>query len=249
MNGMEVVNVMKADAALRDIPIIMQTSADKPEEISDGIKAGVFYYLLKPIKRRTLLSVVSSAVRKAKRHKTMRCEMLSHRMSLGLIQLMKSQFKTLDEGESLASFLASCFPDPDRALSGISEIMINAVEHGNLCITYEEKTKLMEDHSWREEVNRRFEQEDYKNKQVSVIFEKRKDAYYLQVTDEGEGFKWKDFMELSPSRASHNHGRGIAVANMIVFDKLFYNKKGNQVTAVMNIPDLTAEAETDDYWS
>jgi CheY-like chemotaxis protein/anti-sigma regulatory factor (Ser/Thr protein kinase) len=249
MDGMEVIRRMKEDAELRDIPIIMQTAADKPEEISAGIKAGVFYYLTKPVERETLLSVVSAAIRKAKRQKTLRAEMRRHRMSFGLIKLMKSQFQTLDEGESLASFLAGCFPDPDRALSGISEIMINAVEHGNLGISYEEKTKLMEEHSWRDEVNRRLEKQEYADKQVTVVFEKKKDAYYLQVTDEGEGFNWKNFMELSPSRASHNHGRGIAVANMIVFDRLVYNEKGNQVTAIMNISDSTTEGETDDYWS
>ena len=248
MDGMEVIHIMKSDAGMRDIPIIMQTAADKPEEISDGIKAGVFYYLTKPIERKTLLSVVSAAIRKAEQQKTLRAEMNRHRMSFGLIKLMKSQFQTLDEGESLATFLAGCFPDPDRALSGISEIIINAVEHGNLCISYEDKTKLLENHSWRDEVSRRLEKQKYKNKQVSVIFEKKENAYYLQVTDDGEGFNWKSFMELDPSRASHNHGRGIAVANMIVFDKLIYNEKGNQVTAIMNIPDSTTDVETDDYW-
>ena len=247
MDGMEVIRKMKADPALRDIPIIMQTAADKSEEISEGIKAGVFYYLTKPVDRKTLLSVVEAAVRKAEQQKTLSAEIQRHQMSFGLIKLLKSCFHALDEGESLASFLAGCYPDPERALSGIFEILINAIEHGNLGISYDEKTRLVDEKSWREEVNRRLEKQENKDKQVVVIFEKKEDAYYLQVTDEGNGFNWKSFMEFDPSRASHNHGRGIAVANMIVFDKLIYNEKGNQVTAIMNISG--SNEETDDYWS
>ena len=54
-------------------------------------------------------------------------------------------------------------------------------------------------------------------------------------------------MKFDPSRATHNHGRGIAMANMIAFDRLLYNEQGNQVTAIMEKPD--ADSTTDDYWS
>jgi len=139
MDGMEVTRKIQTDSELKHIPIIMQTAADKPEQISEGIKAGVFYYLTKPIERKTLLSIVTSAVKEVEQRKALRSEMRRHRMSFGLIQVIKSSCKTLNEAESLASFLANCFPDPDRALTGISEILINAVEHGNLAISYEKK--------------------------------------------------------------------------------------------------------------
>jgi len=246
MDGMEVTKKIQADSELKHIPIIMQTAADKPEQISEGIKAGVFYYLTKPIERKTLLSIVTSAVKEVEQRKALRAEMRRHRMSFGLIQVLKSSCKTLDEAESLASFLANCFPDPDRALTGISEILINAVEHGNLAISYEEKTALMDANDWREEVSRRLQLPEFADKVVTVIFEKKQNTYYLQVTDQGKGFNWKVFLEFDPSRASHNHGRGIAMANMIAFDRLVYNEQGNQVTAVMEIKD--DESKIDDYW-
>jgi CheY-like chemotaxis protein len=246
MDGMEVTRKIQADPELKHIPIVMQTAADQPEQISEGIKAGVFYYLTKPIERKTLLSVVSSAVKEVEQRKVLRSEMFRHRMSFGLIQVLKGSCKTLDEAESLASFLANCFPDPDRALTGISEILINAVEHGNLAISYDEKTKLMDTNDWREEVSRRMRLPEFSDKDVTVIFEKKADTYYLQVTDQGKGFNWKAFLEFDPSRASHNHGRGIAMANMIAFDRLVYNEQGNQVTAVMEVK--PENSETDDYW-
>ena len=247
MDGMEVTRKIQADPRFRFIPIIMLTAADKPEEISEGIKAGVFYYLTKPIERKTLLSIISSAVKEVKHRKALQTEMRRHRMSFGLIQVLKGSYRTLDEAESMSSFLANCFPDPERALTGVSELLINAVEHGNLGINYDDKTELMDRNDWRQEVERRLEAPEYRDRQVTVIFERKNDTYYLQITDQGEGFNWKGYMKFDPSRATHNHGRGIAMANMIAFDRLLYNEQGNQVTAIMMKPD--ADSATDDYWS
>ena len=48
MSGLELLRKIKADSRLRSIPIIMQSGASSPEEIAEGIEAGVFYYLTKP---------------------------------------------------------------------------------------------------------------------------------------------------------------------------------------------------------
>ncbi len=247
MDGMEVTRRIQADEQLRSIPIIMLTAADRPEEISEGIKAGVFYYLTKPIERKTLLSILSSAVKEARHRKALQTEMRRHRMSFGLIEVMKSSYRTLDEAESMSSFLANCFPDPERALTGVSELLVNAVEHGNLGISYEEKTALMESNQWREEVERRLEVPEFRERRVTVIFERKENTHYLQITDQGVGFNWKSYLQFDPSRATHNHGRGIAMANMIAFDRLLYNEQGNQVTAIMD--KAKTSGETDDYWS
>ncbi len=247
MDGMEVTRKILSDPVLKFIPIVMQTAADQPEEISEGIKAGVFYYLTKPIEKNTLLSIVSAAVKEITQRKTLQAEMRRNRLSFGLIEVVKSCYRSLEEAKSLASFLANCFPDPDRALTGISELLINAVEHGNLAISYDEKTELVHSNLWSEEIVKRLQSSEYIDKKVIVIFEKKEDVHYLQITDEGNGFNWKSFLEFDPSRASHNHGRGIAMANKLSFDRLVYNEKGNQVTAIMEPP--KEDEELDDYWS
>ena len=58
---------------------------------------------------------------------------------------------------------------------------------------------------------------------------------YVVITDQGDGFDWKKFMRIDPSRAGDNHGRGIAQANATSFDKLTYNDKGNQVIAFVGL--------------
>lgn len=245
MDGIEVCNAMKADEKLRNIPIIMQTAASRPEEISEGIAAGVFYYLTKPLSQDMLLSVVEAAGKQIRRHKLLRVEMERRKISFGLVQILKCTLKSLDEAEGMSIFLANFFNEPDRTLTGISELLINAVEHGNLGISYNEKSTLVTEHKWQEEVSKRLSDPRYKDRQVTVIFERKKDACYIQISDEGEGFNWKEYMDVDPSRAMHNHGRGIAMANMLCFSKLVYNEKGNQVTGIIT---AESEEEKDDFW-
>lgn len=245
MDGLEVCEILKGDPQLSRIPVIMQTAADKPEEISEGIKAGVFYYLTKPLNAQTLLSVVYSAEQQMQKYKTLRDEMQHSRSGFRLVQILKCTARTLKEAESLSSFLANLFPDPDRVITGISELLINAIEHGNLSISYEEKSALITDGLWQQEVERRQIDPQWADKVATVVFERRENTYYLQISDQGEGFDWKQFMEVEPSRATHNHGRGIAMANMLSFDKLVYNNKGNQVTCSVAVEEETSK---DPFW-
>jgi CheY-like chemotaxis protein len=245
MDGLEVCEVLKSDPVLKKIPVIMQTAADKPEEISEGIKAGVFYYLTKPLNAQTLLSVVDAAEKQIQKYKTLRDEMQQSRLGFGLVQILKCTLKTLEEAESLSSFLANLFPDPDKMITGISELMINAVEHGNLGISYEEKSVLINENQWQQEIERRQADPRWAEKIATVVFERRERTYYLQISDQGEGFDWSQFMEVEPSRAMHNHGRGIAMANMLSFDKLVYNDKGNQVTCSVTIEE---DRVKDAFW-
>jgi len=245
MDGIEVCNAMKADENLRYIPIIMQTAANHPEEISEGIAAGVFYYLTKPLNIEMLLSIVEAAGKQIRRHRQLRREMERRKISFGLVQILKCTFRTLDEAEGLSIFLANYFDDPDRTLTGISELLVNAVEHGNLGISYAEKSALVAEKNWQTEINKRLNDPHYRDRRVTVIFERKEKACYIQITDEGDGFDWKQYMEVDPSRAMHNHGRGIAMANMLCFNKLVYNEKGNQVTGVI---ETDTREDKDDFW-
>lgn len=233
MNGMEVVARMKADPDLRKIPVIMATGSDRPEDIKDGIDAGVFYYLTKPIDEEVLKSVFFSAVREVETQKILKSELKKHKTSFNLIYSAAFYLQTISQAEDLSAFLANCYPDPERVITGLAELIINAVEHGNLGISYEEKTEMIERGVWRTEINKRVQLPEHREKKVQVMFRRNEDGLYVKVIDEGPGFDWRRYLEIDPARASHNHGRGIAQAKAISFDEIRYNTAGNQVTAVV----------------
>jgi len=232
MDGIEVCARIKADERLRAIPIIMQTAAGRPQEIREGIEAGVFYYLVKPLSSETLLSIVESARQKIRKFRQDELEDAERRQSLALIRSLTCVFKTIEEGEKLASFLAAFFPHPDLALTGISELFLNAVEHGNLAIDYRLKSQLVQTNSWQQEIARRQLDPLYCNRVVTVVLERDPGSCSLRIEDQGEGFDARCYLEMDPSRATDNHGRGIAIANMMCFDRLSYNDRGNVVTAI-----------------
>ena len=120
-------------------------------------------------------------------------------------------------------------------LSGISELLINAIEHGNLNISYTEKSDLKKNGQWRNEIEHRLRQDEFKNKSAKVKYSKNKNSISITVTDQGMGFDWKKYMEFSPDRAFDCNGRGIAMSNALSFDQLLYNDCGNEVTAIVKI--------------
>lgn len=231
MDGLSAIRQMKQDYALRNIPVIMVTSADTMAEMQEGLDAGVFYYLTKPVKEEMLRSVLSAAVREAQQTKTLQEELGRHKTSFGLIDTCRFRFRTLDEAESLSAFMANCFDEPSRVLPGLGELLINAVEHGNLGIGYEHKSELVENGTWRAEIRRLESAPEHQNKFVDATIAHKEDGIYVVITDQGEGFEWKKFLQIDPARAGDNHGRGIAQARAVSFDKLTYNPLGNQVVA------------------
>lgn len=233
MGGLEVVARMKADMDLRKIPIIMATGSKRPEDIKKGIDAGVFYYLTKPIDGDVLNSVFISAVREVEMQKNLKRELKKHKTSFNLIHSATFYLRTIAEAEALAAFLANCYPDPERVIVGLAELITNAVEHGNLSISYEEKTDLVERGVWRKEVDRRLDLPGRMEKKVEVVFRRNDDGLYVRILDEGKGFDWRRYLEIDPARATHNHGRGIAQANAVSFDELRYNTAGNEVIAIV----------------
>ena len=107
--------------------------------------------------------------------------------------------------------------------------MVNAIEHGNLGLGYEEKKQLLEDNLWAEEISKRQSGDSYKNLEVTVNFERSNDCVKITITDKGNGFNWKDFMEISVSRVTAPNGRGIAFAQRAEGVRLEYNETGNVV--------------------
>lgn len=228
MDGVEVVRWMKNNKDISKVPIIMQTSADKPSQVKEGVDLGVFYYLVKPIVKEILNSVVLSAIKETKQHRLLKSEIKNHKSSFGLIEKASFKLQTLNEVNNLSCFISNSFPNPYKILPAIAELLVNAVEHGNCGITYDEKTKLVETDKWKEEVDRRCNLEENKSKFVEVLFSKTNEDYSISISDKGPGFNWPNYLRLDPSRALDLHGRGIARANMI-FDILEYHGNGNKV--------------------
>jgi len=143
------------------------------------------------------------------------------------------QCRTLEEARTLATHLAQAFPDPQRVEYGLAELLINAVEHGNLAITYEEKTQLLQGDVWHDEITQRLALEEYKHRIVRVDLYSASDRVWVHITDEGQGFDWKKYDDVPVEATPYMHGRGILTSKSLSFDALEYRGRGNEVVAIV----------------
>lgn len=231
MDGIEFVKKVKSDRRFKHIPVIMQTSHGQPEKIKEGLEAGVFYYLLKPTEDKVFYSVVQSAQKESFQQQALRQDLKKQLSGFSKLIAAEFQYKTLEEGRNLACFIANCYPDPSRVIPGLSALFINAVEHGNLAIGFDLKSELIKTDQWMNEISKRQDDKTYSDRYVTIKLIKNDSEIVVTVTDQGEGFDWKQYLELNPARALDVNGRGIALANSVSFDKIIYNEKGNSVSA------------------
>lgn len=234
LDGIGLLKRIKNEPRLVDIPVILQTAADSADEIREGLEAGAYYYLTKPYRRDALLAIVQAAITDAKAHDSLRRRLHEHVSSLQFMTRGDFHIKTIEEAGQLAAFLALACPDADRAVLGISELLINAVEHGNLGLSYADKARLKREDSWQQEISRLLALAEHREKKVRVGFERRAAGIALHIEDEGQGFAWQDFLELCPERACDPNGRGIALARLMSFSSITYEGCGNIAIATIS---------------
>ncbi|MDR2104888.1 MAG: ATP-binding protein [Deferribacteraceae bacterium] len=115
---------------------------------------------------------------------------------------------------------------------GLSEMITNAIEHGNLNISSEEKHEATEAGVFRDLVKARLADERYKNRLVRCrvgVFADRADFI---ISDEGGGFDTSELPTPDDSECLLNlHGRGIYITQAY-FDKVTYDAKGSTVYLV-----------------
>jgi len=231
IDGMEVLRRIKSDARLASLPVIMQTAAASPDQVSEGLSAGAYYYLTKPFEPESLQSIVKAALDDQRQRRSLSQRIDLHVGALRTLETGRFVFHTLEEAHALAALAASLCDEPEIVVLGLSELLINAVEHGNLGIRFDEKSRLREEGRWEEEVVHRLSMPEYADRRGRLTVTAAADAFIFEIEDEGEGFAWERYLELAPERAFAPNGRGIALARQLAFDELSYQGRGNRVVA------------------
>ncbi len=231
INVLEFVKKILSNSALTTLPIILHTS-DNIEEIEEAIRTGIRYCLPKSFQDPLTLPIIQAAIQDQTRYLQSQDD-LDGMKAATFLSKAHFQFKHLKEAQILGSFLSQACPNPRLAVVGLIEIFINAIEHGNLNISYEEKSRLEKENRWMEEVERRIALPENINKIVKVDFERTKQALHIKVIDEGQGFQPDQYQHLDAKRIFHTHGRGIVIAKGLVFSELRYSEKGNEVEGII----------------
>ena len=228
-DGVTLLKELKADPRYEMVPAILQTSADSHEDINRGIQAGAFYYLLKPFSKKHLFSIVDAAVNGFANHQKILSNTHNQIERTRLLKSAHFNYKTIGQAKNLSHTLAYLTPKPQKVAIGLFELLVNAVEHGNLGIGYQEKSKLIHSGQLQTEIQRRLKLDAYKDKLVDVVIEREASKLTITITDMGDGFDSTPYLDFSIERAMDNHGRGIMMASKLSFDHVQFSEKGNTV--------------------
>jgi len=235
IDGFEVCDKLKASDETRSIPVVFITGEVDTESVIRGLEAGAYYYLTKPVNIQILRTIIKSALSEHFLKKSLHDEVQkSTEIFTTYLEEGRFSIRTIEDASILSVLLAKCCPDPQKAVSGLMELLNNAVEHGNLGITYKEKSRLLECTEWEIEIKKRLNFSENKSKRVIVRFESREHENRFLIKDQGAGFDWKPYLTFDPKRLFDPNGRGIAMAKNLSLDRIEYHGVGNEVLAVVH---------------
>lgn len=129
------------------------------------------------------------------------------------------------------------FSELEKIRVGIAEMVTNAMEHGNMEISAEEKFQATENGSYYDLLKSKIEDPEIGHRftLIEILYDGHK--IVITITDQGKGF---DVSKLpNPADQEHIfklHGRGVFMTR-IYFTEIKYNEKGNQVTLIKELPE------------
>jgi len=118
--------------------------------------------------------------------------------------------------------------------SCLNEALLNAIEHGNLEIDFDTKTRVQADGTYLDFIKERQRDARFSGRSVHVYYSLNKDRVLYRITDQGPGFDHTRAIASARDRTRDSmlqHGRGI-ILMLSAFTTVNYNARGNRVTLV-----------------
>ena len=227
-----------AEAAVNaQVPVLTLAADCRADDIRLAAGAGLEQHLCMPCQLSQLKSALMAMIVRPEPAAERPSAAVNLDDAVDLLENCKFRFRTPQDVEKLVPLLARLFPHPGRAVSGIAELMLNAIEHGNLEIGHELKAYWIARGIYQSELAKRLATPPFSDRWAEVIVNKRDDGVMIVIMDQGCGFCWQNLVRNEPApaeAAADPNGRGIAIARDVSFDRLRFNHQGNQVTAFVS---------------
>lgn len=230
----EILQWLRSPAGPPSVEIVVVSQEFDREAIDSAIDNGAFYFLFPPYEPQQLLAIVRAANASCVLQRNLAQRIADTEDTFRLLDHGVFQIQTPRQAELLAVHLGSACDDPQRGV-GLLELMLNGIEHGNLGITYDEKTTLIQQNRLRDEIAQRMQKPEFRDRRVTVKMRRLKRCLRISISDEGPGFDFEKFMVMSPDRMFDSHGRGVLLANGVL--QLEYIAPGNRIEVTIPIED------------
>ena len=237
MDGLELLEAIRDKKS--DTIVIIITAFGTENYAIQALHLGANNYLKKPVSGQELLRLL-------KKYQLILSSKYSpdalpgHLLNRNFQIEFKSEFNKIPK--IVDKVIVESFLDIDDSVKvnielGLVELITNAIEHGNLAITYHEKQKALNEGTLDELYQERVSNSKYRNRKIFVDFFTDNKIVRWTISDEGDGFDWN----LLPNPTDQDHilelsGRGVFISRFL-FDKVEFSGKGNVVTATKILVD------------
>lgn len=139
--------------------------------------------------------------------------------------------------ETLSADVKKYIPNNEMDLfaAALYEVIMNAIEHGNLNILYETKKNWLKKNIYHKKLKELLKTEKAKTTHVEITLQIEDNNIIIAVKDQGLGFKPKqEAKKINNDGFARESGRGIMMIKSY-FDEVKFNKKGNVITLIKTI--------------
>jgi CheY-like chemotaxis protein len=229
MDGLALLNEIKRID--RNATVILMTGQGNEDMLLKALRGGATNFFKKPFNVRELIDEIRTVVdfRIEAARSTLFSPFLMEETKSFLIPRADSAYFPIINQITLQ--LPCLLPEGEilNLKIGIEEMITNAVEHGNLGISFEEKNKAIAEGRLADLFEERGRTSDAAGRTVHVTSHLATGFFKITIRDEGRGFDWRALPEVAPQNLLSYNGRGIFLTK-IYFDEVRYNDAGNEVT-------------------
>ncbi len=228
--GTDSIEEILAAAAAVDLKVVVVVPKRRSEGAEEALDAGAFWVVTAPGDTYHLRRVLKAAVETAEIHRDKERIDRDRGIALDLLGAGTFRFRTPKEARVLAEWFGSRCSEPQASV-GVLELMINAIEHGNLGLSYADKSVLLAEGLFEHEVTKRLTAPEYRERLATVEVDRQQGSFSLLITDTGPGFDFERYLTMDDDRILDSHGRGILMANTTL--EVEFLPPGNRVKVLM----------------
>ncbi len=229
MDGLELLEAIRDKKS--DAIVIITTAYGTENYAIQALQLGANNYLKKPVSNIDLIPVLE-------KYNAIITSRYSPEVFPGEFIYRKYKYEFLATVQTIPKIVdkllieASCEFENNERINvelGLVELITNAVEHGNLEITYNEKQEALINNTLDSLYEKKQNDPKYKDKKIAIEFCLDNTGYQWIISDQGKGFNWNSLADPTDEKnILELNGRGVYITGFL-FDELEYSGKGNIV--------------------
>lgn len=217
--------------SLSPLPIVLQSNEMLDEQSDILVELGARNILSMQLSMGNIRLVLADALADYARLKFLDSELKNRTSAVGSIHAGEFRIRLRQEASRLATMLSLTCDNPSALAVGLTELLVNAIEHGIYGVGSELKDQLLEEGKFVDEMERRANDPAFAGREVTLTFSRNGKQRLFNIKDPGEGFDHESVIENFDPTSMRKCGRGVVMARQC-FKSVVYKGAGNEVEAV-----------------